>query len=86
MTTVGSALRGIVADLAHSGRAFALVGGLAVSARTDPRFTRDADLVVSVPDDGGAEITARGYSRARDLLLALDLLASADRPDPDETD
>ena len=66
MTTVESALRRIVADLAASGRAFALVGGLAVSARVDPRFTRDADLVVSVPDDHAAEavvrdLVGRGY-------------------------
>lgn len=66
MTSVESALRRIVADLAHTGCAFALVGGLAISARADPRFTRDADLVVSVADDDGAEqvlreLMARGY-------------------------
>jgi len=33
----------------------ALVGGLAVSARTEPRFTRDLDVAVAVPDDAGAE-------------------------------
>jgi hypothetical protein len=66
MTTVESALRRIVADLFHSGRDFALVGGLAVSARVEPRFTRDADLVVSVSDDRAAErlvrdLIGRGY-------------------------
>jgi predicted nucleotidyltransferase len=66
MTTVESALRRIVADLAQGGRDFALVGGLGISARTDPRFTRDADLVVSVADDEGAEqvlrdLMTRGY-------------------------
>jgi hypothetical protein len=34
---------------------FALVGGLAVSLRTEPRFTRDADLAVSVVNDDEAE-------------------------------
>ncbi len=29
----------------------ALVGGVAVSVRTEPRFTRDVDLAVAVPDD-----------------------------------
>jgi DNA-binding TFAR19-related protein (PDSD5 family) len=32
-----------------------LVGGLAVSARTEPRFTRDADLAVAVASDAEAE-------------------------------
>ena len=34
---------------------FALIGGLAVSARTEPRFTRDADLAVAVANDARAE-------------------------------
>jgi hypothetical protein len=34
---------------------FALVGGLAVSVRTEPRFTRDIDLAVSVSQDRDAE-------------------------------
>jgi len=56
----------VSADLRALGRRFALVGGLAVSARTEPRFTRDLDLVVSVDDDAAAEqlvrdLTARGY-------------------------
>ena len=38
MTAVDSALRRIVADLELSGQRFALVGGFAVSARTEPRF------------------------------------------------
>ena len=59
MTTVESALRRIVAGLARCGNAFALVGGLAISARAEPRFTRDADLVVSVSDDDAAEQVVR---------------------------
>lgn len=43
-------------DLATLDRAWALVGGLAVSVRTEPRFTRDADLAVVVRDDADAEI------------------------------
>jgi hypothetical protein len=66
MTTVESALRRVVADLALVGRPFALVGGLAISARTEPRFTRDAALVVSVTHDDAAEqvlreLVGRGY-------------------------
>lgn len=66
MTRVEDALRRIVADLASTPHAYALVGGFAVSARTDPRFTRDVDLVVDVSDDAAAEslirhLGARGY-------------------------
>ena len=42
-------------DLRDLARRFALVGGLAVSARTEPRLTRDADLVVLVTGDRDAE-------------------------------
>jgi hypothetical protein len=38
---------------------FALIGGFAVSARSEPRFTRDVDLAVSVADDAQAEATVR---------------------------
>jgi len=37
----------------------ALVGGLAVSARAEPRFTRDVDLVAAVADDRAAEALIR---------------------------
>ncbi|HEV7554708.1 MAG TPA: nucleotidyl transferase AbiEii/AbiGii toxin family protein [Kofleriaceae bacterium] len=35
--------------------AYALIGGVAVSARAEPRFTRDLDFMAAVPDDEGAE-------------------------------
>ncbi len=35
-------------DLHHAGASFAIVGGLAVGIRTEPRFTRAADMAVSV--------------------------------------
>lgn len=41
--------------LGAAGVRFVLVGGLAVSVRTEPRFTRDISLVVAVDDDLGAE-------------------------------
>jgi hypothetical protein len=61
-----AALRRVVADLRLLGRQFALVGGFAVSARTEPRLTRDADLAVRVEDDPDAEslvrdLQARGW-------------------------
>lgn len=41
-------LRTVVSELDGAGSPWALVGGLAVSARLEPRFTRDIDLAVSV--------------------------------------
>jgi hypothetical protein len=53
------ALEQAATDLTRHGRAWALVGGFAVSARALPRFTRDIDLVVAVDDDGIAERLVR---------------------------
>jgi predicted nucleotidyltransferase len=55
MTPLGAALRSITGRLRRESADFALVGGLAVSARTEPRFTRDIDVVVAVPTDSDAE-------------------------------
>jgi predicted nucleotidyltransferase len=57
--TLDSALRRTVTELAHLGATCALVGGLAVSVRTEPRFTRDIDLAVAVADDRQAERLVR---------------------------
>jgi hypothetical protein len=59
VNTLERALREIAADLKGAGASFALVGGLAVSARTEPRFTRDADLAVAVANDAEAEALVR---------------------------
>lgn len=48
MNALDQALRAIVADLRSQKAGFALVGGLAVSAWVEPRFTGDADLAISV--------------------------------------
>jgi hypothetical protein len=55
VTSLEAALRQISTDLTDAHASFALVGGLAVSARTEPRFTRDADLVVALTSDAEAE-------------------------------
>ena len=55
MTSLEAALRKISIELTEAGVPFALVGGLAVSVRTEPRFTRDADLVVALATDAEAE-------------------------------
>ncbi len=66
MTSLEASLRRIHADLTEAHASFALAGGLAVSARTEPRFTRDADLAVSLVSDAEAEalihsLQARDY-------------------------
>jgi hypothetical protein len=55
VTRLESSLRAIVDRLRDSQLPFALVGGLAVSVRVEPRFTRDADLVVAAATDSEAE-------------------------------
>jgi len=55
VTSLEAALRKICTELTQAGVPFALVGGLAVSVRTEPRFTRDADLVVALATDAEAE-------------------------------
>jgi hypothetical protein len=55
MTDLGEHLRVVISDLYSIGAHIALVGGLAVSARAEPRMTRDADLALSVTDDADAE-------------------------------
>ena len=55
MNPVIATLRAGMDLLARSGHGAALVGGLAVSARAEPRFTRDVDLAVAVVNDAQAE-------------------------------
>jgi hypothetical protein len=45
----------VAAELNRLGARWAVVGGLAVSARSRPRFTQDVDLAVAVADDREAE-------------------------------
>ncbi len=56
---LGRALGDVAAALEASGVPWCLVGGLGVSARAEPRFTRDLDLAVSVADDEAAEALVR---------------------------
>lgn len=55
MNAVEADLRRILDALSVLNRRFALVGGLAVSTRAEPRLTRDADIAVAVDDDDDAE-------------------------------
>lgn len=55
MNPVEAALRRVAADLDGHGCSWALVGGLAVSVRAEPRTTRDVDIAVGVQNDAEAE-------------------------------
>ena len=66
MASVESALRSSAADLNAALVRWALVGGLAVSARTVPRFTQDLDFAIAVASDAEAQdvvhrLRSRGY-------------------------
>lgn len=66
VTRLGQTLRAVL-DALPRDQAFALVGGVAVSTRAEPRFTRDLDFAVAVEDDAEAEsvvfkLQRRGFS------------------------
>lgn len=58
-------------DLTRLDLNFALVGGFAVGVRTEPRFTQDLDLAVSVTDDSQAELATMSLTRFGYSLLAM---------------
>jgi hypothetical protein len=60
---VEAALRKIACDLNALHIRWALVGGFAVSVRTEPRFTRDVDVAVVVDDDQAAGPSVRSRQR-----------------------
>lgn len=59
MTPLERSLRDAVGALGRAGARSALVGGLAVAVRAEPRLTRDADLAVAVGSDEEAEAVVR---------------------------
>jgi predicted nucleotidyltransferase len=59
VTRLGQALAALLRGLAAMSVDCAVVGGLAVSARTEPRFTRDADVCVAAAHDAAAEAMRR---------------------------
>jgi hypothetical protein len=64
MTRVENVLCDVAAALTAGGRRYALVGGLAVSVRAEPRFTRDVDFAVAVAGDRDAECLLEGLVAA----------------------
>jgi len=66
VSALRASLTRIATDLDDLHARWAVVGGLAVSARAEPRLTRDVDVAVAVIDDEAAkrliaDLRARGY-------------------------
>ena len=71
MNELEAALRRASDDLEARGARWALIGGFAVSARTEPRFTRDVDLALAVDDDAAAEALVRSLMDAGYGLITM---------------
>lgn len=94
MSGLQTALTAFLARLVGIDARFAIVGGLAVSARTEPRFTRDADVCLFVEDDRAAEevvssLRSAGYrvlfvaeQEATGRVATVRLTGSEDADDP----
>lgn len=59
MSELFTHLKRVTDDLISLDIPFALVGGMAISLRTEPRFTRDVDIAVAVRSDDEAESIGR---------------------------
>ena len=92
MNVVEAALRRIAADLDARWAGWALIGGFAVSVRSEPRFTRDVDIAVAVPGDPDAEALVRslmadGYQLVASVEQdAVERLATARLSPPEASD
>lgn len=71
MNRLEVALATLIAQLVRLGKRAALVGGLAVSARAEPRLTRDVDLAVAVDGDQDAEHLVQALMGDRYGIVAL---------------
>jgi predicted nucleotidyltransferase len=71
VTAISAAAAAVANKLSSLGVRYALVGGLAVSVRTEPRFTQDLDLAVAVTDDAGAEQVVHGLLRSSYTSVAV---------------
>jgi predicted nucleotidyltransferase len=70
LTPLDRLLADAVRQLTEIDVRFALVGGVAVGVRTEPRFTRDLDFAVAVEADAQAENIAYQLQRRRYRLVA----------------
>lgn len=98
LEVLGEILTRAGADLDRAGVRYALIGGLAIGARTVLRFTQDADLTVAVDTDLEAErltgtLISLGYRLSTEIdhvptgrMAILRLVSPAVPPDRDPED
>lgn len=92
MTSIETSLERIARDLDALVPAWALVGGLAVSARAEPRTTRDVDIAVACANDDEAEglvyaLQSKGYRVLATIeQKAMKRLATVRLAPPDDVD
>lgn len=70
MNPLITAIERTVREFAKIETPYCLIGGLAVSARTEPRFTRDADFALAVVDDSEAEMIVRHFLSEKYQVVA----------------
>lgn len=68
MSLLATTLRDLAGALDYP---WALVGGLAVSARTEPRLTRDIDIAIAVADDNEAETVVKDLTNGGYRIVAV---------------
>lgn len=73
-----AAFRALATDLPGA-TSWAVVGGMAVSARAEPRFTRDVDLAVAVGSDDEAEALVAALLRSGWVVAAVVEQQAVDR-------
>ena len=71
MSPLEAVLRRALNDLSRVGARGAVIGGLAVSARTEFRFTKDVDFALAVADDREAERVVGAFLGYGYQLLSL---------------
>lgn len=78
-TALEASLCLLASDLDALQARWAIIGGFAVSARAEPRFTRDVDVCVLVDGDEQAEELASGLTRRGYEVVAIVEHEQADR-------
>ena len=71
MSPLETALRRALVGLARAGARGAVIGGHAVSARTEFRFTKDIDFALAVTDDREAERIVSSFLQSGYSLLSM---------------
>jgi len=76
--SLARALSHLCRQLEELGRPYAVVGGLAASARGDIRFTRDVDVAIDVAGDEDAEgVVFALHERGYEILATVEQQATA---------